>query len=71
LALLQFNHKEYALAHTTLTNALVNNPSPDTLWLGIRLERILGNKDAEASYALALRQKYPNSEQTKALLSGQ
>jgi type IV pilus assembly protein PilF len=71
LALLQFNHKEYELAHTTLTNALVSNPSPDTLWLGIRLERILGNKDAEASYALSLRQKYPNSEQTKALLSGQ
>jgi type IV pilus assembly protein PilF len=41
------------------------------LWLGIRIERLLGDKDAEASYAMLLRRKYPNSEQTKALLSGQ
>lgn len=71
LALLQFNHKEYKSARSTLTNALASNPAPETLWLGIRIERILGDKDAEASYALSLRQKYPNSEQAKALLSGQ
>jgi type IV pilus assembly protein PilF len=71
LALLQFNHKEYKPARSTLTNALASNPTPEILWLGIRIERILGDKDAEASYALSLRQKYPNSEQAKALLSGQ
>lgn len=31
------------------------------LWLGIRLERMFGNKDKEASYALALRNLYPSS----------
>jgi type IV pilus assembly protein PilF len=71
LADIQFKRKETALAKTTLQNALISNPSPDTLWLGIKIERILGDKDNEASYALQLRQQYPNSEQTRLLLSGQ
>jgi type IV pilus assembly protein PilF len=71
LATIQFNRGQVGIARNTLKNALVNNPGPDTLWLGIRIERILGDRDAEASYALLLRKKYPNSEQTKALLSGQ
>ncbi len=71
LALIQFNRGEYEQARKSLVNALVSNPSADTLWLGIRVERKLGDKDAESSYALQLRRKYPNSEQTKALVSGQ
>lgn len=71
LATIQFNHGQAGMAHTTLQNALANNPSAEMLWLGIRVERVLGDKDAEASYALLLRKKYPNSDQTKALLSGQ
>ena len=71
LALIQFNRGEYEKAHKSLVNALVSNPMAETLWLGIRIERKLGDKDAESSYALQLRRKYPNSEQTKALLSGQ
>jgi type IV pilus assembly protein PilF len=71
LADIQFKRKETALAKNTLQNALISNPSPDTLWLGIKIERILGDKDNEASYALQLRQQYPNSEQTRLLLSGQ
>lgn len=39
---------------------------PQSLWLGIRLERQLGdNKDALASYELALRRLYPNSQEYK------
>jgi len=71
LALIQFNRGEYMQARKSLVNALVSNPSADVLWLGVRIERQLGNKDAESSYALQLRRKYPDSEQTKALLSGQ
>ncbi|MGQ9427084.1 type IV pilus biogenesis/stability protein PilW [Gilvimarinus sp. F26214L] len=37
--------------------------SPRTLWLGIRLERIFGNKDQEASYALALKNLHPYSQE--------
>ncbi|HZV98152.1 MAG TPA: type IV pilus biogenesis/stability protein PilW [Methylophilaceae bacterium] len=71
LALIQFNRGKPELARNYLKNALVSDPTPEILWLGIRIERLLGDKDAEASYALLLRKKYPNSEQTKALLSGQ
>jgi type IV pilus assembly protein PilF len=71
LALIQFNRGQVGLASDTLQNSLANNPSPEILWLGIRIARVMGDRNAEASYALLLRKKYPNSEQSKALLSGQ
>ncbi len=71
LALIEFNRGEHEQARKTLSNALVSSHTPDMLWLGIRIERLLGDKDAVSSYALLLRRKYPDSEQTKALLSGQ
>lgn len=37
--------------------------TPASLWLGIRLARIAENGDAEASYALQLRNLYPLSEE--------
>ncbi|MEM6545372.1 MAG: type IV pilus biogenesis/stability protein PilW [Pseudomonadota bacterium] len=40
---------------------LLRVQSPRGLWFGIRLARATGNQDAESSYALALRNLYPNS----------
>lgn len=37
--------------------------TPKSLWLGIRLQREIGNRDALASYELALRNLYPDSEE--------
>lgn len=37
--------------------------SPEGLWLGIRLERLFGNKDNEASYGLMLKNLYPYSNE--------
>lgn len=70
LAEIQFNRGEATTAKQTLQNALVASPSAETLWLGIKIERALGDKDNVSSYALQLRQQYPNSEQTRMLLSG-
>ena len=70
LADIQFKRGDVTTAQKTLQNALIGSPSPETLWLGIRIARVLGDKDAEASYALQLRQQYPNAEQTRLLLSG-
>jgi type IV pilus assembly protein PilF len=70
LADIQFRRGDVPAASKTLQNALLSEPSAETLWLGIRIARGLGNKDDEASYALQLRKQYPNSEQTKLLLSG-
>ena len=70
LAEIQFNRGDATSAQKTLQNALIANPNPETLWLGIKIARALGDKDNVSSYALQLRQQYPNSEQTRLLLSG-
>lgn len=71
LAEIQFNRGDLTAAKQTLQNALVASPSAETLWLGYRITRAIGDKDSAASYALQLRQQYPNSEQTRLMLSGQ
>lgn len=45
----------------------VSMQTPASLWLGIRLARRTGDKNAEASYILVLRSKFPESEETKML----
>ena len=70
LALIQFNRKDAVSAKQTLQNVMLTNPTPDMLWLAIQIERALGAQDTEASYALQLRRKYPESEQAKLLQSG-
>jgi type IV pilus assembly protein PilF len=70
LAEIQFNRNDASNAQKTLQNALIASPSPETLWLGIKIARALGDKDSVSSYALQLRQQYPNSEQTRLLLTG-
>lgn len=47
----------------------VAGDSPETLLLAFRIERALGAKDAQASYALRLRGKFPNSIEAKQLRS--
>ncbi len=71
LAQIQFDRGDVKSAKTTLQNALVAGQSPEVLWMGIKISRALADKDAESSYALELRKQFPNSEQTKLLLSGQ
>lgn len=71
LAEIQFKRGDVSVAQKTLQNTLIASPSPQALWLGIKIERILGGRDNEASYALQLRQQFPDSEQTRLLLSGQ
>ena len=68
LAKIYYNQKKYQFAHDALQNVLVNNPAAEALWLGVLVERQLGDQNAEASYALELRRSYPNSEQAKTLM---
>jgi type IV pilus assembly protein PilF len=46
-------------------------PTAEMLWLGVRVERRLGDRNSEASYALQLRNRFPNSREAQALLAGQ
>lgn len=70
LATIQFNRKDAVSAKRTLQNAILSQPTPEILWLAIQIARTLGVKDDEASYALELRRRYPDSEQAKLLQSG-
>ena len=64
LALLQFDEEDYESSKNNLDKHLeFAKASPKSLWLGIRIERIFGNKDKEASYALALKNLHPYSKE--------
>lgn len=70
LANIYFARGDHLQARKHLQHAMLHgDPTPEMLWLGVRIERALGGRDVEASYSLLLRNKYPDSEQTRALLS--
>ena len=51
-------------------NKLVS-PNPESLWLGLRVERKLGGRVSEQSYADQLRRHFPNSAEYQSLQRGQ
>ncbi|VUD66558.1 Photosystem I assembly protein Ycf3 [Thalassocella blandensis] len=64
LAHMSFAERDYANAKKYLDVYAANSrQSARSLWLGIRIERIFGNKDKEASYALALKNLHPYSKE--------
>ncbi len=64
LADLYFERGDYKEANRYLERfGHLTRHSARSLWLGIRLQRTLGNRDALASYELALRNLYPDSEE--------
>jgi type IV pilus assembly protein PilF len=48
----------------------VNPPSPEILWLGLRVERKLGDAAPAAEFARRLQNEFPGSEQARMLQSG-
>ncbi len=70
LATLQFSRNDAVTAKATLQNVMLSQPGPEMLWLAIQIERAVGVRDAEASYALQLRRQYPDSEQARLLRNG-
>ena len=46
-------------------------PSAASLWLGVRIERKLGDRAQEAAYGLQLRKRFPDSNEARLLLAGQ
>jgi len=49
----------------------VGSHGPTSLWLGIRIERELGDKNAVSSYAMLLKSKFPDAPETKKLLASE
>lgn len=67
LASLYFQRGDYALANKYIQQTLQgNDPTPDMVLLGLRIARAVGDRNAEASLGMLLRNKFPNSVQAKA-----
>lgn len=46
------------------------DPTAESVWLGVRIERKSGDRNAEANYAAQLRRKFRDSPEYQALLQG-
>ncbi len=72
MARLSLADKKYLSARAYLQRySEVARHSPESLWLGIQVERVLGDKNALASYGLSLRGNFPNSDETRLYLESQ
>lgn len=68
MARLSVTQQEYLRARAYLQRLHeIVRPMPESLWLGIQTERALGDRNAEASYSLFLRNNFPDSPQAKQL----
>ncbi len=65
---ISYNRGNYLPARGYLSRYLASNRhTSKSLWLGIRIERELGDKNAVSSYALLLRNQFTNSEEAQLL----
>jgi len=68
MANLSYEQKHYVQAREYLQRYLrIGKHTPQTLWLGIRIERILNHRDIEAKYILLLRKNFPDALETQLL----
>ncbi|MCK5662209.1 MAG: type IV pilus biogenesis/stability protein PilW [Thiotrichaceae bacterium] len=68
LALVNYKQKRYAQARHYLQQYELNaKPTPQTVWLRIRVERFLNQNNAVSKYSLYLRQNFPTSQETQLL----
>jgi type IV pilus assembly protein PilF len=70
LADMAYQRGQYAEAKTYFARLQVPLTA-EMLWLALRVERRLGNRDAEASFGFQLRKNFPESREARALLAGQ
>lgn len=73
LADLNYGNGNYAAAQSYLVrfSQAVTELNAEQLWLAVRIERKMKDYDAEASYALQLRKRFPDSRETQLLFQGQ
>jgi len=71
LSLLAYREGRFDEARAFVKRATaMSNPAPDALYLGMCIERKLGDRAGEASYVSQLRNRYPEAPETKAIPSG-
>ncbi|MBI4192205.1 MAG: type IV pilus biogenesis/stability protein PilW [Betaproteobacteria bacterium] len=71
MADMAYQRKNYPEAKVYLARLLRDiEPTAATLWLALRVERGLGDRDAEASLGFQLRKNFPDSREARALIAG-
>lgn len=72
MAEISFTRGDFASARSYLARLTkVSVPNAEVLWLGVRVERRLGDRNSELSYATQLRKSFPDSKEARALVSGE
>lgn len=73
LANWSYDNRDYAGAKSYFLRFSQVSPelSAEQLWLAVRIERKMRDRNSEASYALQLRKRFPESRETQLLLQGE
>jgi type IV pilus assembly protein PilF len=73
MAQLSFAKGDYATAKRYFARYSENNEnlSAEQLWLAVRIERKVGDRNSEASYGMQLRKRFPDANETQLLLRGE
>lgn len=72
MAELEYQQQRYLSARAFLERYLaVSRSNPASLWLGVRIERGLGNETQARQYAQRLKNEYPTAVQTRELLESE
>ncbi len=62
-----FTAKRYFATLTQKTD----NPTAEQLWLGVRINRKVGDRNSEASFATQLKNRFPDARETQMLIHGE
>ncbi len=72
LADLNFANADYFAAKKYFANfsQRTDNLTAEQLWLGVRINRKVGDRNSEASYGTKLRNRFPDARETQLLIQG-
>jgi type IV pilus assembly protein PilF len=73
MAELSFAKGDYAAAKKYFARFSEKSDSltAEQLWLAVRIERKMGDRNSEASYAVQLRKNFPDARETKLMMQGE
>lgn len=73
MAELNFANGDYAAAKKYFANysERAESLTAEQLWLAVRIERNAGDRNAEASYGMQLRKRFPDARETQLLMRGE
>ena len=73
MAELSFDNGDYTAAKKYFAKFSEKSDSltAEQLWLAVRIERKIGDRNSEASYAMQLRKRFPDARETRLLIQGE